>query len=432
MLAKTVSCVFLQLLGWSVHQTDITQAFTYGALDPGIEIYCDIPDDFPTVSGDKVLKLERSVYGLKQAPAAFKDKLTSFFQRKTFKAVNDSGTVWMLTQGPSVLITACYVDDVLHFTNDQKLYSTFRKSFEKEFDVKSSHTVDVYLGNEVIIDKSKQMVALSQSHYILSCLDRFGMSDCHGVDLPLRERLTHSSQPSTPIPGDCSVYQAMVGSLLYVAQWTRPDISFSVSELSRFVSNPGKVHLEQAKRVFRYLKQTLSLHLEFSSSSVPGSPVENNQLWGYVDSDWAGCPDTRRSTSGYVLMLNGSAVSWRCKRQSVYALSSAEAEFIAASSMVQEVIFLRKFLANLGFKQTNPTPIYADNETCIHWSEGSVGGSDQAKHIDLRKHFVHDACQQGVLQLVKTDSKLNSADILTKSFKDTLLFERHRKHIIGY
>ena len=279
--------------------------------------------------------------------------------------------------------------------------------------MKSSDTVDVNLGIEVIIDKSKQMVALSQSHYILSCLDCFGMSDCHGVDLPLRERLTNSSQPSTPIPDDCSVYRAMVGSLLYVAQWTRPDISFSVSELSRFVSNPGKVHLEQAKRVFRYLKQTLSLHLEFSSSSVPGSPVENNQLWGYVDSDWAGCPDTWLSTSGYVLMLNGSAVSWRCKRQSVYALSSAEAEFIAASFMVQEVIFLRKFLANLGFKQTNPTPIYADNETCIHSSEGSVGGSDRAKHIDLRRHFVQDACQQGVLQLVKTDSKLNSADILT-------------------
>ena len=88
-----------------------------------------------------MLKLERSVYGLKQAPAAFKDKLTSFFKRKNFTAVNDSGTVWMLSQGSSVLITACYVDDVLHFTNDEKLYHSFRKSFEKEFDVKSSDTI---------------------------------------------------------------------------------------------------------------------------------------------------------------------------------------------------------------------------------------------------------------------------------------------------
>jgi hypothetical protein len=427
-----VLCALAASTGWSVHQTDITQAFTYGELDPGVEIYCYIPDGFPSVSSNKVLKLERSVYGLKQAPAAFKDKLTSFFKSKNFKAVNDAGTVWMLTQGSSVIITACYVDDVLHFTNDQKLYRIFRQSFEKQFDVKSSDTVDVYLGNEVIIDKSKRKVALSQSHYILSCLDRFGLSNCNGVDLPLRERLSSSSQPSTPVADDCTVYRAMVGSLLYVAQWTRPDISYSVSELSRFVSNPGQVHLEQAKRVFRYLSKTSALHLEYSPSAVPGSPVADNQLWGYVDSDWAGCPDTRRSTSGYVLMLNGAAVSWRCKRQSVFALSSAEAEFIAASSMVQEVIFLRKFLDNLGFKQNSPTPIFADNETCIHWSEGSVGGSDRAKHIDLRKHFVHDARQQGILQLQKIDSEFNGADLLTKPFKDTMLFERHRKHLMGY
>ena len=427
-----VLCALAASTGWSVHQTDITQAFTYGELDPGVEIYCFIPDGFPSVTSNKVLKLERSVYGLKQAPAAFKDKLTSFFKSKNFQAVNDSGTVWMLTEGSSVLITACYVDDVLHFTNDQKLYRKFRQSFEKTFDVKSSDTVDVYLGNEVIIDKSKRKVALSQSHYILSCLDRFGLSSCNGVDLPLRERLSSSSQPSTPVPENCTVYRAMVGSLLYVAQWTRPDISYSVSELSRFVSNPGNVHLEQAKRVFRYLSKTASLHLEYSPSAVPGSPVADNQLWGYVDSDWAGCPDTRRSTSGYVLMLNGAAVSWRCKRQSVFALSSAEAEFIAASSMVQEVIFLRKFLANLGFQQNGPTPIFADNETCIHWSEGSVGGSDRAKHIDLRKHFVHDARQQGILQLQKIDSEFNAADLLTKPFKDTLLFERHRKHLMGF
>ena len=174
----------------------------------------------------------------------------------------------MLSQGSSVLITACYVDDVLHFTNDEKLYHSFRKSFEKEFDVKSSDTVNLYLGNEVIIDKSKKLIALSQSHYILTCLDRFGMSDCNGVDLPLRERLSNSSQPAVPIANYCEAYRAMVGSLLYVAQWTRPDISFSVSELSRFVSNPGKEHVEQAKRVFRYLKQTLQLQKKTPSATV--------------------------------------------------------------------------------------------------------------------------------------------------------------------
>ncbi len=121
--------------GWSVHQTDITKAFTYGEVDLGVDIYCYIPDGFPSVSSNKVLKLEHSDYGLKQAPAAFKpeNKLTRFFKSKKLTAVNDSGTVWMLTQGYSILITACFVDDVLHFTNDQKLYRSFRQSFEKEY-----------------------------------------------------------------------------------------------------------------------------------------------------------------------------------------------------------------------------------------------------------------------------------------------------------
>ncbi len=137
----------------------------------------------------------------------------------------------------------------------------------------------------------------------------------------------------------------MVGSLLYLASWTRPDISFAVSELSRFVSNPGKPHLEAAKRVFRYLKKTIGFGLAYRSSvSIPGMPeILPNTLWGYVDSDWAGCPDSRRSTSGFVFMLNGAAISWCSKRQPTIALSTAEAEFISASAMVQEVIYLRWF-----------------------------------------------------------------------------------------
>ena len=425
-------CALAAANGWSVHQTDITQAFTYGNVDPSLQLYCRIPPGFPVASPNKVLKLEKSVYGLKQAPAAFKEKLTNFMKAAKCTSANAAGTVWICRRGHEILINAVYVDDILHFTNSPQLYRDFRKLFEKEFDLKSSDVVDVYLGNEISVDKTKRKVVLSQTHYILSCLDRFGMLDCHGVDLPLRHYLSVADQPSTPLPSVGETYRAMVGSLLYIANWTRPDISFSVSELSRFVSNPGPVHLESAKRLFRYLKQTLELHLEYSPRSVPGFNIAANQLWGYVDSDWAGCPDDRRSTSGYVLMLNGAAISWRSKRQSVHALSSAEAEFIAASSVVQEVIYLRRLLAELGFPQTSPTSIFADNETCIRWSRGAVGGSERAKHIDLRKHFVHAASEQGILELVKVDSKLNASDALTKPFVDIPLYQRHRQQMMGY
>ena len=119
-------------------------------------------------------------------------------------------------------------------------------------------------------------------------------------------------------------------------------------------------------------------------------------------------------------------------RQATVALSSAEAEFISASAMVQEVIYLRKFLSNLGFPQTAPTPVFADNETCIAWSEGSVGGSERAKHVDLRVHFVHEARAAGHLLLRKVDSKLNAADILTKASTPTDVYEDLRRRIMGY
>ena len=157
-----------------------------------------------------------------------------------------------------------------------------------------------------------------------------------------------------------------------------------------------------------------------------------NLLWGFVNSDWAGCPDSRRSTSGFVLMLNGAAISWRSKRQPTVALSSAEAEFISASAIVQEVIYLRKFLDNLGFPQKSPTPIFADNETCIAWSEGSVGGSERAKHIDLRLHFVHEARAAGHLELRKCDSKSNAADILTKASTSPDVFADLRRRMMSH
>ena len=139
-----------------------------------------------------------------------------------------------------------------------------------------------------------------------------------------------------------------------------------------------------------------------------------NVIWRVVDSDWAECPDSRRSTTDNTLMLNGAAVAWKSKRQSVLALSSAEAEFMAASALVQEVAYARRLLENPGFPQKKLTCIYEHNHTCIAGSKGSVGGSDRAKHIDLRVHFVHDAFEAKILKLMPVNSVDNVADLLTK------------------
>ena len=174
-------------------------------------------------------------------------------------------------------------------------------------------------------------------------------------------------------------------------------------------------------------RSTASLGLHYHLSADPF-----NTLIGAMDSDWAGCPDTRRSTTGNVSMLNGAAIAWRSKRQSSVALSSAEAEYMAGSTQVQEVISLRKLLTNLGFPQHEPTIIYADNATCISWSEGSVAGSNRAKHVDLRIHFLHDAVKAGHLMLQKIDTKHNFSDVLTKPTIPVDSFAFLRRKLLGH
>jgi hypothetical protein len=416
---------------WHLTTTDITQAFTYGELD--VPLFCRPPPGYDCPPG-KVLKLNNALYGCIQASACFKKCYTEFLLSDGFKPVNDAQTIFKKEKDSSFLIVAIYVDDSLNGHNNSSLYTDFRKKFQKRFKIKAHDQVDMFLGIRVLHDRVKGTVTLHQQHYIEACLKKFGLFDSNTVDTPMvNTRLSVKDQPTEVDVETLALYREMVGSLL-ISSWTRPDIAFAVSELSRFVSNPGAVHLTAAKRVFRYLKKTMSDGIVYRSSlELPGMDTfPANTLWGYMDSDWAGCPDTRRSTSGFVLMLNGAALSWKSKRQSIVALSTAEAEYVVGTSLVQEIIYLRKLLDNLGFPQMSPTVIYADNETCIAWSEGSIGGSERAKHLDLRVHFLHEAVRAGHVVLRKIDTKLNCSDLLTKPSIPTDRFALFRRRLMGF
>ena len=327
-----------------------------------------------------------------------------------------------------------YVDDTVHLDNNPAMYQRFREDYASEFDLKPDDTLGVFIGIRIKHDKIKQCITLDQEHYALSILDKYGFQDLRPAKTPMAgDKLSTKDQPLVVVERVRDFYCEVVGSFNFLACQTRPEVSFTCSELSKFLSNPGPSHLEAVTRLARYIKGNPSLSLRYSKvpnpSHWPTHPT--NELWAFVDADWAGNVDTRRSTSGYVIMLNGAAVSWKSKRQSIVALSTAEAEFIAASSLVQEVIYLRSFLARIGFPQDGPTSVYEDNESCIAWAAGAVCGAERAKHIDLRKYFVHDAVANKILKLVPIASKLNSADIFTKSgivFEDWLA---HRKRILG-
>ena len=199
--------------------------------------------------------MNNALYGCIQASACFKKCYSDFLREDGFKPVNDAETMFKKQKDDSFVIASIFVDDSLNATNDSTLYREFRKKFEKRFKVKSCDHIDLFLGIRVVVDKSKKSISLNQQHYIEACLQKFGLTSCHGVCTPMTERLSVKDQPETVDLKIQALYREMVGSLLYISSWTRPDIAFAVSELSRFVSNPGTKHLTAAKRVFRYLKK---------------------------------------------------------------------------------------------------------------------------------------------------------------------------------
>ena len=266
--------------GWNLSSADIAQAFTYGELD--VPLYCHPPPGYACPAG-KVLKLNNALYGCVQASACFKKCYTDFLKNEGFLPVNDAETIFKKQKGKSFLLTAIYVDDSLNTDNDRSMFRDFRKKFEKKFKIKTCDLLDSFLGVRVHHDPIKKCLMIHQRHYIEACLQKFRLADCKGVHTPMADcRLSTKDQPDKVDSTIQSLYREMVGSLLYIASWTRPDIAYAVSELSRFISNPGLVHLTAAKRVFRYLKQTISDGLTYRLG-IDEFPI--NVLWVFLDSD---------------------------------------------------------------------------------------------------------------------------------------------------
>jgi hypothetical protein len=213
-------------------------------------------------------------------------------------------------------------------------------------------------------------------------------------------------------------YRSMLGSALYVEQWTRPDVSHSVSLLARHASNPGPKHYTALKRVLQYLHATSAAGLRWSRDPTlikhGRYGMKLNKLYAYADADYAADRDKRKSRSGFVIYLNGAPVSWRSKLQSVVALSTAESEYIAASQASQEIIYLRNLLSRLGFSQDEATPLHEDNEACVQLAKNPVY-RERSKHIEVRYHYIRDQVEHDRVVMVPIKTDINIADVFTKA-----------------
>jgi hypothetical protein len=215
-------------------------------------------------------------------------------------------------------------------------------------------------------------------------------------------------------------YRTIVCSLLYVVSFTRPDLASSVGIVCRFMDNPGKPHWEAVKRILKYIQGTLNHGLILGGTA----PLT---LRCYSDSDWAGCPDTRRSTTGYITLLGTSPISWKSKVQPTVALSSTEAEYMALAMATQEIMWLRQLLTDINLPPTSPTTIYEDNQGCIALTVGSKH-HDRTKHIDTRYHFIREQIELKAIRVIYMQTDQMLADMLTKPLKG-IKFNQHASQV---
>lgn len=396
---------------WELDQLDVKTAFLNGDLFE--TIYMNQPEGFVEKSkADKVCLLKKSLYGLKQAPRQWYIKFNTFVQKLGFaRSKYDSCFFFKGSGGPESVYLLLYVDDMLLACHDRSEIDSIKSKLKSEFEMKDLGEAKRILGMEITRDRNNCILQLRQCSYVKKILEKFSLLECKPVSLPIANhfKLTSDQSPKTEdelyrmqnVP-----YANTIGSIMYLMVCTRPDLAHSISILSRFMSNPGETHWLAVKWMLRYLKGSSSLGLEFKRSK------EGIKLKGYTDSDFAGDVDNRRSTSSYIFTLCDGCISWKSQLQKLVALSSTEAEYIAACDAVKESIWLKGLLNEISFANDS-VDIYTDNQSAIHLSKNPVY-HDRTKHIDIKFHFVRSMTESGLISLVKIPTEFNPSDMGTK------------------
>jgi Reverse transcriptase (RNA-dependent DNA polymerase) len=304
------------------------------------EVYMEIPPGFgmnQTIG--KVCRLRKSLYELKQSPRVWFDRFRKAIVSMRYQQINADHIVFYRQHGGRTTMLAVYVDDMIVTSNDEKEIAQLKMRLGKEFEVKDLGQLKYFLGIEVA--RGAEGIVLSQRKYVLDLLKETGMLGCKLAVTPIEQKTRLGAEAGEPV--DRERYQRLVDRLIYLSH-TRPDISFAVSVVSRYIHDPREGHMDVVYQILRYLKSAPGKGLIFQKN-------DHLNIEGYCDSDWASCADGRRSTSGYCMFVGGNLVSWKSKKQSVVARSTTEAEYRAMALGVADMLWLKGLLTDLKLDQ---------------------------------------------------------------------------------
>ncbi|KAK9073356.1 hypothetical protein SSX86_007680 [Deinandra increscens subsp. villosa] len=393
---------------FQVFQMDVKSAFLYGLLEQ--EVYVKQPPGFEDPHHpNKVCKLIKALYGLKQAPRTWYETLSNYLLENGYRRGAIDKTLFVKTVGNDMLMVQIYVDDIIFGSSNIVLCKEFETLMQSKFEMSSMGELTFFLGLQV--KQTADGIFLNQSKYIQDMLKRFDMLTCSSAKTPIStsHKLTNDLSGK---PVDVHLYRAMIGSLMYLTA-SRPDIMFSVCLCARYQSSPKESHMLAVKRIFKYLKGQPKLGLWYPKNS-------DFSFKAFTDSDYGGCDIDKKSTSGGCQFLGERLVSWQCKKQTCVSTSTAEAEYIAASSCCSQVLWIQNQMLDYGITFME-TPILADNNSAISIINNPVKHS-KTKHIDIRYHFIRDCAEKHLIKLFKVHTDHQLADLFTKAFDEARFF----------
>jgi hypothetical protein len=396
-----------------IEQLDIKTAFLQGELAE--RIYIQQPEGFKEGSDGMCCLLNKAIYGLKQAPRVWYERLHKELVTLGFTASDADPGLYIYNDKLVRIYLLVYVDDILLVGKDLALIRSIKDKLMAVFEAHDLGTANTYLGINVIRDRESGTITIVQQRMADDVISKFDFTNVKPVTVPMSNSVKLTKEEGAPLDKLRFPYSQLVGSLMYLSVCTRPDLSYSVGALARYMANPTTVHGQAARTIGKYLKGTSNLGIAYGGISTNNSikPGTNEiELIGYCDADYAGDLDTRRSTTGYVFLLNGGAISWQSKLQPTVAVSTAEAEYMAATAAVKEALWLRKLFASLGF--TTSIRIFADNQSAIKLLRNPIS-SLRSKHIDIVHHFARERVMRGEVSFSYIQTSEQVADILTKA-----------------
>ncbi|GJZ93772.1 putative ribonuclease H-like domain-containing protein, partial [Tanacetum coccineum] len=400
--AIRIFLAFASYMGFIVYQMDVKSAFLYGIIDE--EVYVSQPPGFVDPKyPKKVYKVVKALYGLHQAPRAWYATLSTFLLKSGYRRGTIDKTLFIKKDKNDIMLVQVYVDDIIFGSTKRSWCDEFEALMKSRFQMSSMGELTFFLGLQV--KQKEDGIFISQDKYVAEILKKFDFASVKTASTPIETQkpLVKDEEASDV---DIHLYRSMIGSLMYLTA-SRPEIIFAVCACSRFQVTPKTSHLNVVKRIFRYLKGKPKLGLWYPIVSSFG-------LEAYSDSDYAGANLDRKSTTGGCQFLGRRLISWQCKKQTIVATSTTEAEYVAAANCCGQVLWIQNQMLDYGFNFMN-TKIYIDNESTICIVKNPVFHS-KTKHIAIRHHFIRDAYEKKLIQVLKIHTDDNVADLLTKAF----------------